>query len=288
MTASQKPKTPSMTMKVRSGTIPSDIKSFCKKASRLSLSHVVDKVVVTEELILKGESRSKEFTINLDFYPRAEYEQEYNVTPFEILAAFGIKFPLIFKKELQLELKKLDADLKSQRAELGKGRAVRDQQGATAHEEEDGEPTSRRRDEDDEASEIGDGDATASKMQRQRKEQATYEDEDEEDEEDDGGELDDTVIEAAYASPPEDEVMDQDAPSLSEEHGRVETLFLKNLSSATSFSFRESGCTIGLQVRVAAPPRVYEINAPFLVRINYAQTTTGWVSRTSLPENGCP
>ncbi|KAM5535538.1 hypothetical protein V8D89_010875 [Ganoderma adspersum] len=257
MTASQKPKTPSMTMKVRSGTTPSDITRFCKKASRLSLSHVVDKVTVTEELILKGESRSKEFTINLDFYPRSEYEQEYNVTPFEILAAFGIKFPLIFKKELQLELKKLDADLKSQRAELGKGRAVRDQQDAAAHEEEDGEPTSRRRDDDDEASEIGDGDATASKMQRQRKEQATYEDEDEEDEEDDGGELDDTVIEAAYASPPEDEtedsVMDQDAPPMSEEHGRVETLFLNNLPSATSFSFRESGCTIGLQFGSTMP-----------------------------------
>ena len=254
MTASQKPKTPSMTMKVRSGTIPSDIKSFCKKASRLSLSHVVDKVVVTEELILKGESRSKEFTINLDFYPRAEYEQEYNVTPFEILAAFGIKFPLIFKKELQLELKKLDADLKSQRAELGKGRAVREHQGSAAAAEEEGEePNSRGRDDDDEASEIGDGDAATSKMKRQRKEQATYEDEEEDDQEaDQGGELDDMDIEAAYASSPEDDAVeseaDEDAPSMVAEHGRVESAFMENLPSATSFSFRDSGCTIGLQV----------------------------------------
>lgn len=262
MTASQKPKTPSMTMKVRSGTTPSDIQSFCKKASRLSLSHVVDKVTVTEELVLKGESRNKEFTINLDFYPRSEYELEYNVTPFEIIASFAHKFPLIFKKELQLELKKLDADLKSQRAELGKGRAVRGRESATAHEEEDGEPGSRRRDDnDDEASEIGDGDATASKMQRQRKEQATYEDEDEEDEENQGGELDDMAIEAAYASPPEDEAedtgVDRDKPPMSEEHGRVEALFLKSLPSATSISFRDSGCTIGLQVsRCCATTRV--------------------------------
>ncbi|TBU46604.1 beta and beta-prime subunits of DNA dependent RNA-polymerase [Dichomitus squalens] len=256
MTASQKPKTPSMTMRVRPGTTPSDITSFCKKASRLALSHVVDRVSVTEQLILKGESRSKEFRIDLDFYPRSEYEQEYNVTPLEILASFGHKFPQIFRKELQVELKKLDADLKSQRAELGKGRAVREHPGAAAAEEEQGEePNGRGRDEDDGASEIGDGDAVTSKMKRQRKEQATYEDDDEE--ADEGGELDDMDIEAAYASSPEDDAVDsdvdEDAPSMAAEHGRIESSFMDNLPSATSFSFRDSGCTIGLQFGSTMP-----------------------------------
>ncbi|KAI0774421.1 beta and beta-prime subunits of DNA dependent RNA-polymerase [Fomes fomentarius] len=256
MTASQKPKTPSMTMKVRPNTPPSAINSFCKRASRLTLSHVVDKVTVTEQLVLKGESRSKEFKIDLEFYPRAEYEEEYNVTPFEIMAAFATKFPLIFKKELQVELKKLDADLKSQRTELGKGRAVREQTGQAAADEEEGEDTgNRRRDDDDETSEIGDGDATTSKMKRQRKEQATY-DEDDEDEgdADEGGELDDMDIEAAYASSPEDDVdTDQTTPMSEAEHSRVEALFMDNLPSATSFEFRDARCTIGLQFGSTLP-----------------------------------
>ena len=257
MTASQKPKTPSMTMKVRSHLAPSGIQSFCKQASRLALSHVVDRVNVTEQLVLKGESRSKEFRIDLVFFPRAEYEEEYGVTPAEILAAFASKFPLIFKKELQMELKKLDADLKSQRAELGKGRAARSDHAGVGGDGEDGdgdEPTGRARDDDDEASEIGDDDATASKMKRQRKEQATYSDDEEEDDADQGGELDDMDIEAAYASLAEDEDEDEDADtdaagsSLAAEHTRVEGLFMENLPSATSFAFRDAGCTIGLQV----------------------------------------
>lgn len=253
MTASTKPKTPSMTMKVHAGVAAASIDRFCKKASRLALSHIVDKITVKEQLVLKGESRSKEFTIDLAFYPRAEYEQEYDVGPLEILMSFATKFPLLFKKELQVELKKLDADLKSQKAELGKGKTVREHQGAAGDAEEDGDdPRGRKQDDDDDASEVGDGDATTSKHKRQRKEQATYEDEDEEDEDaDEGGEMGDLDIEAAYASSSDDEGsdedMDQGADSLAEEHDRVESLFMDNLPSATSFSFRDSGCTIGLQ-----------------------------------------
>ncbi|KAI0775964.1 beta and beta-prime subunits of DNA dependent RNA-polymerase [Trametes elegans] len=259
MTASQKPKTPSMTMMIRSGVASTDMDKFCKRASRLAVSHIVDKVTVTEQLVLNGESRSKEFKIDLVFYPRSEYEQEYGVSPIEILASFATKFPLIFKKELQVELKKLDADLKSQRTELGKGRVVREHQGAADAAEEEGEdPKRRQRDDDDDASEVGDGDATTSKMKRQRKEQATYEDEDEDDEEaDDGGELGDMDIEAAYASSSdEDEDMDTTADpdtSLAAERERVEGLFMENLPSATSFSFRDDGCTIGLQFGSTMP-----------------------------------
>ncbi|KAL1944308.1 hypothetical protein VTO73DRAFT_3493 [Trametes versicolor] len=260
MTASTKPKTPSMTMKVHAGVAAASIDRFCKKASRLALSHIVDKITVKEQLVLKGESRSKEFTIDLAFYPRAEYEQEYDVGPLEILMSFATKFPLLFKKELQVELKKLDADLKSQKAELGKGKTVREHQGAAGDAEEDGDdPRSRKQDDDDDASEVGDGDATTSKHKRQRKEQATYEDEDEEDEDaDEGGEMGDLDIEAAYASSSDDdegsdEDMDQGADSLAEEHDRVESLFMDNLPSATSFSFRDSGCTIGLQFGSTMP-----------------------------------
>ncbi|KAI0677397.1 beta and beta-prime subunits of DNA dependent RNA-polymerase [Trametes maxima] len=258
MTASTKPKTPSMTMSVRAGITPAKMDKFCKRASRLALSHLVDKVIVTEQLILAGENRSKEFKIDLTFYPRSEYEQEYDVSPFEILASFATKFPLIFKKELQIELKKLDADLKSQKSDLGKGKVVREHVGAAgAGEENEDDPRTRRRDDDDDASEIGDGDATTSKMKRQRKEQATYEDEEEDDEEADEGDLGDIDIEAAYASSSDgegaDSDSDEDSQSLTDEHERVEGLFLENLPSATSFSFRDSGCSIGLRFGSTMP-----------------------------------
>ncbi len=44
-------------------------------------------------------------------------------TPTEILGVFAARFPLALKKEIAMELKKLQADLKSHLSDLGKGRA---------------------------------------------------------------------------------------------------------------------------------------------------------------------
>ncbi|KAI0959721.1 hypothetical protein AcW1_004466 [Taiwanofungus camphoratus] len=266
MTASTKPKTPSMTMTVRTAVKPVDVDVFCKKASRLALSHIVDRIVVKERLTVNGDARNKEFTIDLVFYPRVDYQAEYDVEPSEILVAFATKFPLIFRRELQLELKKLDADLKSQIKELGKGKMVQELPGASSRadgDEEgdgDGQDSRARRKDDDETSEIGDGDATATKRQRQTKEQASYEDENEDEDEEDGAhEFDDADIEAAYASPPGEESCEEDAnptqsnQDLTVEIAQVEELFMENLPMATSFTFRDSGCTIGLQSGSSMP-----------------------------------
>lgn len=258
MTASQKPKTPSMSMTVQPSVPVSDVDAFCKKASRLPLSHVVDTITVTERLSTNGEARSKDFTIDLKFYPKAAYQAEYDVEPSEILATFATKFPLILKKELQNEVKKLNADLKNQMADLGKSKKVKERPtgGAEDPEDEDEERAARQKD-DDEASEVGDGDASAMKRQRQSKEQATYEDDDEE--EDDGmGEFDDAAIEAAYLSDDIDGSSEDDvAKSTSRQDARleaqieqVEQAFLENFTSSNSFSFSDSGCSIGLQVRL--------------------------------------
>lgn len=258
MTASTKPKTPSMSMIVRPDIPEVEIDRFCKRASRLALSHIVDKVVVKERLILNGDARSKEFTIDLMFYPRTDYEAEYDVTPSEILAAFGTRFPLVLKKELRTEMKKLDADLKNQAAALGQGQTVRDRPGGSAtgndqdEEGEDREGASGRNGDEDEASEIGDGDATAAKHQRQAKEQATYDDDEEEGEE--AEELDDAAIEAAFSSPSEDEEelgdveMTQHDEVSKDEISRIQDLFIDNLPEASTFSFRDSGCSFGLEV----------------------------------------
>ncbi|KZT13040.1 beta and beta-prime subunits of DNA dependent RNA-polymerase [Laetiporus sulphureus 93-53] len=257
MTASTKPKTPSMTMKVRESVPESDIDAFCKKATRLALSHVVDKVIVTEQLIVNGRGRSKKFTIELVFYPEAEYRSEYDVKPKEILTVFGANFPLLLRKELQLELKKLDADVKSQMKELGKGKVVRERAAVADTGKEGGNDDDEQAGkDDDEVSEVGDGDAAAVKRQRQMSEQATYDD----DEEDYDvasvlGEYDDADIEAAYASPASEDGMDdirgeesQSRNGLVAEVAKIEELFMENLPQATSFTFSDSGCKIGLEV----------------------------------------
>lgn len=257
MTASRKPKTPSMSMAVRKGVALSDIDTFCKKAGRLTLAQVVDKVTVKETLTTNGSSRTKDFSIDLAFYPRQDYQAEYDVEPSEILSAFGTKFPLILKKEIQNELKKLDQDIKSQLTEIGKGKAIRQRAGEAEDQsgENDGEEGGRKGRDDDEASEVGDGDATSAKRQRQTKEQATYDDDDEDDEDEPMGQYDDDAIEAAYASADEDSdeedvaMADGSADDLSDQVEAIEQSFMSNFSYTKAFSFRESGCTIDLQVR---------------------------------------
>jgi hypothetical protein len=252
MTASQKPKTPSMTMTVRPGISLSDVDAFCKKASRLVLSQIVDSVTVKERLAVDGDARRTEFIIDIAFFPREEYEAEYDVEPSEILSTFATKFPLILKKEIQTDMKKLDADLRNQISELGKGKAVRDRTSTRGGEEGDDEEVSGGDKGDDDNSEAGDGDAGDAKRLRQKKEQTSYES----DEEEDLGAYDDDAIEAVFAEREEsneagggeDEGSQVDA--LQDQAATVTDLFKGNFSHATEFSFRESGCNIQLQVTI--------------------------------------
>lgn len=244
MTASTKPKTPSMRITVRPGRSAEEIKKFCKAASRLTLSQVVESVVVTEKLVAKQGQRNKVFTIKVNFFPEEEYRAEYDITPAEIKGSFGIKFAQVMKKEIQMELKKLDADLKNQVSALGKGKAEREPRGgggAIAEEAEDDEPAAPA---DDGASEVGDGDADTTKRARQQAEHVSYESDEESDEE-----LNDGAIEATYAETEERKEMDGDeekpkvkAPS------SVEQLFYLNLPAASSFKFTAKQCTIQLTV----------------------------------------
>jgi hypothetical protein len=253
MTASQKPKTPSMTMKVRRGISPHDISMFCKRASRITLSQIVDNVVVHEQLRVEGEARCTHFTVNITFYPKHEYQEEHDLQPAEILAAFGFKFPLTLKKEIVNEIKKLDADLKSQMAQLGQGKKVRSKEG-DGDEDEDNE-TSRKKDTDEE-SEAGVGDADEEKDSKQKKQQATYDGDDEDDGEEDKPN-DDDALEAADAS--DDDGLVGDEASLKKLKStpfkslvdRVSGFFQRSLQQAIAFDFDESQCTFKLEVSLS-------------------------------------
>lgn len=267
MTASTKPKTPSMTITIPASIPIPTIDSFCKKASRLTLAQVIDVVTVTESLIVNPNDRStrtKHFTIDLAFFPPSEYTTEYDVTPKDILAVFGAMFPLILRKEIVAEMKKLDADLKSQMAELGKGKKPSGDGEAGAGDDDgevddSAEPKGRSGKDDDEESEVGDGDASGEKRRRQAKQVATYEsDEDEDEDAGSEGEFGDAGVEAAYADKGDSEDEDGDgekkskkskvAGSLKAAVAKVEQDFLQHFPQATSFKFTESGSTIELEV----------------------------------------
>ncbi|KAJ6628876.1 hypothetical protein B0H10DRAFT_2209314 [Mycena sp. CBHHK59/15] len=258
MTASKKPKTPSMTMAVHPGIAPEDIDIFCKRASRVTLAQVVESVSVREQLTVDGEARRTQFTVDIAFFPKEEYISEYDIDPLEILACFATKFPLTLKREMQAEMKKLDADLKSQIKELGQGKKPKT--GEQPEVDDDGadevpNPKKRKNDDDDE-SEAGDGDADDEKRARQKKQQATYEEDDEE-EDGEGEALDDADIEAAYAS---DTLDSEEVPkkklkslSMARRVTTVSDLFTQHLQHATSFSFDEAKCTFQLQFRPDMP-----------------------------------
>lgn len=257
MTASQKPKTPSMTMKVRPGTSAEDVDIFCKRASRLTLSQVVDNVVVKERLTLDGEAQRRLITVEISLFPQEEYEVEHDVEPIEILRVFTTKFPLTLKKEMQSEMKKLDADLKSQIAELGKGKKVKkggdDADDEPADDDDADAAAQKKGKDDDEQSEVGDGDADDAKHARQKQQQATYEsDESDEDMEDEA--YDDAAIEAAYASDGEGNASEKvqakkSQKTLEQETKIVADIFMNHLHQASSFEFDATKCTFQLEVR---------------------------------------
>ncbi|KAL4076163.1 hypothetical protein J3A83DRAFT_4357265 [Scleroderma citrinum] len=252
MTASQKPKTPSMTMDAVPGTSEKDIQIFCKRASKLALSQIVDNVTVKERLIVKNETRYTEFQVDMQFFPEEEYLSEYDVEAVEILSVFGTQFPLILKREVQLEMKKLDADLRRQIDQLGKGKAIREAVVGEAAETEEGgmEGGGGGKKGADDESEQGDGDVEDAKHALRMKEQSSYESDEESDA------FDDDAIEAAYGSDKEGSDMNGVQGSkrrlgrpttLRDQIEVVADLFENNFNQASSFEFTTSSCSFKLE-----------------------------------------
>jgi hypothetical protein len=261
MTASRQPKTPSMTITAAKGISEDQIDAFARRASRLTLSQVIERVTVEERLTVNNQARRKQFTIDIVFYPEREYRAEFDVSPMELVNAFRNRFPLTLKREIQLEIKRFAAELKRQAAEIGKGSTIPQGEGgassAVGHAEEDvdadaGEPAPRR--DDDDESEAGDGDASMEKHQRQKQQQTSYESEDDDDDDtEDEIEPPDAEMETTSALDAEVPVNEElkkhrKKTKLKEVVSQVEQAFLENFPIATSFDFSSSRCNIVLEV----------------------------------------
>jgi len=247
MTASTKPKTPNMTLPVLSNITDEQIADFCKRTSRLTLSQLIDTISVKEKTLFKHGSRSKQYTVNIQFFPPEEYQAEYCTNPSEVLASFPV-FAMILKAQIQVELKRLDAA--SEMASLGKGQSKKDTVSGGDEDAEEGEEPSRRNNDDD--SEAGDGDADDVKRARQSKQQATYEDDSDEESEGENGAMGDDEIEAEFDKDDAasgDDAASVDSQEMSEDDiDLVRTKFTSNLKVATSFSFDGAECNFTLEV----------------------------------------
>ena len=260
MTASRQPKTPSMTITVAKGISEDQIDAFARRASRLTLSQVIERVTVEERFTVNNQARRKQFTIDIVFYPEREYRAEFDVSPMELVNAFRNRFPLTLKREIQLEIKRFAAELKRQADEIGKGSTMPQGEGgassAVEHAEEDvdadaGEPAPRG--DDDDESEAGDGDASMEKRQRQKQQQTSYESEDDDDDTENDIEPPDAEMETASALDAEVPVNEElkkhrKKTKLKEVVSQVEQAFLENFPIATSFDFNSSRCNIVMEV----------------------------------------
>ena len=257
MTASQNPKTPSMTMKIRRGVPPEEIGIFCKRASRVTLSQVVDRVTVKEELKVATEALRTQFTVEIKFYPREECEAEYDIDMSDIMATFAIKFPSALKKEILNETRRLDADLRNQLSELGKGKKVRgrEREKSGGDDDEADEDDTGRKNAGEESEADGD------KRVRQRREQAAYENDEESEQEDDP--YGEAAVEAAYAGDLQEDVYEEEEETLPQkavDQLRVTAdLFHRNLHHATSFDFNDSRCEFKVEVSLLHVRKVEQL-----------------------------
>ncbi|KAH9452849.1 hypothetical protein Pst134EB_016801 [Puccinia striiformis f. sp. tritici] len=172
MTASANIKTPTMKFPIRAEVSDDEFERFIKKTARLHLSQVVDEVLVTERLKKAGSSAQifKVYDIRLQLYPADEYCSEYSINVPNVYKAIAKVFVPTLERMINREMKTLQSDLKSQLAEIGKGKSSsgRKGQGNAEDGSEDGgeDVPARRADEAD----LEDGDAYDEKRARQREE----------------------------------------------------------------------------------------------------------------------
>jgi hypothetical protein len=217
MTASSKIKTPTMKIPFLE-TIDGEAQAaFCKQYTRLTLSQIVDEVVITQTLSSKGEetdfARRKLYKVKLVFYPRWQYSDEYATTPDEVFAGISRNFVGTLDKEILKELKILAKESKQTVVDVGKGKSTASSAPTTT--------TGTEEDAPEDAGEAGgapaigpdddadDGDADDAKRAAKQKQSTSY---DEDDEEvlaaQAPTELDEAAFDAEFDDPPTDDDAD--------------------------------------------------------------------------------
>jgi DNA-directed RNA polymerase I subunit RPA1 len=259
MTAAQKPKTPTMKLPIQPSIADEDIEKFIKKTSRLNLSEVVERVTVTERLsgkTIEQVDRRRTYTVLLEFYDKAEYLEEYHVTPRQIMESLPSSFAVLLQKEITKEFKAAARALANDINSVGKGRAVRES--ADQINEED-ERAGRDEELDD------DGDAYEMKRKAQTEQIATYDSDEEEDNEQDEEDILAARVEEDSDAEDEGEGKTDEATTKAKNDQRMEDVgeFFKLASRyATTFSFdlvNGKSCQFDLEVSADILHESYDV-----------------------------
>jgi DNA-directed RNA polymerase I subunit RPA1 len=257
MTASAAIRTPTMKLPVIETVAEPRLNRFVKESSRLTLSEVVEDVVVEERLIPGTEdsagTRLKLYTATLNFFPREEYEEEYSMTPEHILLSIQRAFVPLVDREILKEQKQIAKAVKTQSADIGRAQNVAEGQAGEGGEDEEGADDSRPAAGGGDESEA-DGDADDAKRASRTKQHTSYESDDEEG----GGAADDeAAFEAAFASDDEGDKDDAEPlPKTAIEEARlrmstIETKIAESSRYVTHVEFDKKGgrwCKFKLEV----------------------------------------
>jgi DNA-directed RNA polymerase I subunit RPA1 len=254
MTASSKPKTPSMKLPIFDHVAEDDLALLSKDLKKVTLSELVEKVTVTEKLSSKsqsnGYSRSRSYTVLLDFFPAEEIVDEHNLTPQQIFESLPGSFALHIKNEVFREIKEFSKMVKNDLEGLGKGKSVRVPKGSV-NENVDAPADEGDDDGGDADSEAGnDGDADDAKRAANAKEAASYDDDS-----DSGSDADLEDLDAAFSDKEDEDDKDED-----EEAERIamaarvtdfESRFMSTAKYVASMSFDlKQGKTMEFELQV--------------------------------------
>ncbi|KAG0223526.1 hypothetical protein BGW41_005462 [Actinomortierella wolfii] len=186
MTASTKPKTPTMTLNIKPGVTEAQTDKFCKDTSKLTLAQLIDNVQVTERMIPKSaktnQKRQKVYAIRLNLFREDEYKDEYGVDAKAVERVIEEQFVRKLETAIVRDLRRLTRKTKDEGEQIGKASKVKDAVASGNNDEGDDAEVSRH-DAGGDESDDGDGDATASKMAKRSKQQASYDAPDSDDEE---------------------------------------------------------------------------------------------------------
>ncbi|CAG8532386.1 1839_t:CDS:2, partial [Dentiscutata heterogama] len=180
MTASEKIKTPMMTLPLLENVSEQESAKFCQEISKLTLAEIVDQMIVTEHLSSKrdmdGSVRCRIYNIRMQFYSREEYTKEFNIVPSQIERAIESKFIKHLMNAISTEFKntKSKNEVYTDIAQGIDKFTNRTRKDATFDEDE---PINAGGDESDD----GDGDATNARINSRTKQFATYDGPDDDD-----------------------------------------------------------------------------------------------------------
>lgn len=109
MTASAAIKTPQMTLPIWNDVSDEQADTFCKSISKVLLSEVIDKVIVTETTGTSntaGGNAARSYVIHMRFFDNNEYSEEYDVSKEELQNVISNQFIHLLEAAIVKEIKK--------------------------------------------------------------------------------------------------------------------------------------------------------------------------------------